>query len=312
MMKERHCWQALDAKLNRVFRMLNGRQVILWGYGQSGRFLEHVFRRKNRHFDYIIDNYQEYPSKLNVYTSSILQELDNRNCFIICAFPESDECRSILAEYGYEEYVSYINLNKELCGNDGRKISYYDWLEYYYGLDVVAGEHVENGDNNYYSYGNDYALMDVLDELCFTREDSAFDFGCGKGGPMIMFYDKGVGHVGGVEFDKDLCNIARDNLEKCGVADYKIWNDNALNIKEDLDCYNFFHMYNPFVGETFRGVIKNLEDSYLRNKRKMYLLYSGVIHHADVIHNGYFRLSKRVNNDYWNKYTNIYVLDEFG
>lgn len=303
-------WQTLDAKLNEIFRMLNGRQVILWGYGQSGCFLEHIFAKKNRNIDYIIDNFKRYPSRLRVYTSSIIRELDHRNCFVICAFPEDDACRSFLAECGYEEYISYINLNKELFGNDGRKLSYYDWLEYYYGVDIVAGEGVGNGDNRFYSYGNDYALMDVLDDFCFTGEDSVFDFGCGKGGPMIMFYDKGVGHVGGVELDKNLYNTARDNLKKCGVADYKLWNDNALNIKEELDRYNFFHMYNPFVGETFRGVIKNLEDSYLRSRRKMYLLYSGVSCHTDVVRNGYFRFSKRINNDYWNKYTNIYVLDE--
>lgn len=308
MVRERQHWQALDTKLNKIFRLLNGRQVILWGYGQSGRFLEHIFRKRNRNLDYIIDNYKEYPSQLRIYTTSILQELDSRNCFIICAFPENEESRNILLEYGYEEYVSYIYLHKELCENDGRKISYYDWLEYFYGVDIVGAEHVEEGDNLFYSYGNDYSLMDVLDNFYFTKEDSIFDFGCGKGGPMIMFYDRGIGHVGGVEFSKDLCNIARDNLEKCSVTDYRLWNDNALNIKEELDSYNFFYMYNPFVGETFRGVIKNLEDSYLRNKRKMCLIYSGVTHHKDVIHNGYFRLAKRINNDYWNKYTNIYLI----
>ena len=307
-MRTGECWQALDVKLNEIFRMLNGRQVILWGYGQSGCFLEHIFRKKNRNIDYILDNFKRFPSKLRVYTPSIIQELDNKNCFIICAFPEDDEARSFLEECGYEEYVSYINLNKELFGNDCRKLSYYDWLEYYYGADIVTGEGVGSGDNRFYSYGNDYALMDVLDDFCFTREDSVFDFGCGKGGPMIMFCDKGVGHVGGVEFDKNLYSTARVNLEKCGVADYKLWNDNALNIREELDRYNFFYMYNPFVGETFWGVIKNLEDSYLRNRRKMYLLYSGVSCHADVVHNGYFRLSKRINNDYWNKYTNIYLI----
>lgn len=232
MIRERQCWQAFDAKINIILRMLNGKQMILWGYGKTGRFLEHVFRRKNRRIDYIIDNYKEYPSQLHIYTVSILQELDNRNCFIICAFPESDECTDILEEHGYEEYVSYINLNKELFGNGGRKLSYYDWLEYYYGMDLVAGKHVESGDNLFYSYGSDYALMDVLDDFCFTTEDSVFDFGCGKGGPMLMFYDRGVGHVGGVEFDKDLCDTTRDNLKKMQVADYILWNDNALNIKE--------------------------------------------------------------------------------
>ncbi|MCM1415711.1 MAG: hypothetical protein NC430_07275 [bacterium] len=303
-------WQVLDVKLNEMFRMLNGRQVILWGYGQSGCFLEHIFARKNRKIDYIVDNFKRYPSRLHIYTPSFIQELDCRNCFVICTFPEDDESRSFLAECGFEEYVSYINLNKYLFGNDSRKLSYYDWLEHYYGADIVTGEGVGNGDNRFYSYGNDYALMDVLDDFSFTEEDSVFDFGCGKGGPMIMFFDKGVGHVGGVEFDKHLCDIAGDNLEKCGVTDYKLWNDNALNIREELDRYNIFFMYNPFVGNTFRGVIKNMEDSYLRNRRKMFLIYSGVTQHKDVVNNGYFRFAKRIENDYWNKYSNIYVIDE--
>ena len=117
-MRTGECWQALDVKLNEIFRMLNGRQVILWVYGQSVCFLEHIFIKKNRNIDYILDNFKWFPSKLRVYTPSIIQELDNKNCFIICAFPEDDEARSFLEECGYEEYVSYINLNKELFGND--------------------------------------------------------------------------------------------------------------------------------------------------------------------------------------------------
>lgn len=74
-MKEGRLWQTLDIKLDKIFQLLNGRLAILWGYGQSGRFLEHIFRRRNRNLDYIIDNYKEYPSRLHIYTTSILSEV---------------------------------------------------------------------------------------------------------------------------------------------------------------------------------------------------------------------------------------------
>ncbi len=57
-MRERQLWQMLDTELDKIFQLLNGRQAILWGHGQSGRFLEHIFRRRNRNWDYIIDNYK--------------------------------------------------------------------------------------------------------------------------------------------------------------------------------------------------------------------------------------------------------------
>lgn len=303
-------WKEFDEKLDQIFRMANGRVIILWGYGQSGQFLEHVFKRRNRILDYIIDNHKQFPAKLHVYTTNILQELDNRNCFIICAFPENDEYEAVLRKYGYEEHVSYINLSKELYGENNKRVSYYDWLEHCYGVEIVDAEYVGSGNNLYYSYGSDYALMDILDNFCFTSEDAVFDFGCGKAGSLLMLHDKGIGRIGGVELNRDLYETALENLKKCGVNEFEILNSDALNIKETLDHYNYFYMYNPFLGNTFRTVINNLEESYNRNKRKIFLLYSGATLHTEVVRNGYFRLVKRIDNDFWNNYTNIYVINE--
>ncbi len=296
----------LDEKMNSLIRRMNGKTIIIWGYGDSGRCLESYLNRRGVSVDYVLDNYLNFPGKFNVYTTRILSEFDSRNCHILVAFPANKDAEIILTEYGYD-CESSTNICEYLFGEDRRKFSYYDTLEALYGVDITSFKQNGFAEREDYSYGNDYSLVRLLDNFVFDSNDSIFDFGCGKGGPMILFADKGV-KVGGCEYDKELYKIAVSNVDKCGLSDINIFNCDAVQLREELDVYNYFYMYNPFSGSLFRQVIDNIEASYDRVPRKITLIYSGVTHHKEVIRNGYFRLTKKIETDYWNKYSNVYMI----
>ena len=301
-------WTEFDKRMDEAFRQSNGKKVVVWGYGASGKFLAHYFRRKNRIIDVIIDDNANFPFEMHVFQSVILDELSSSDYFVICDFAEESNVDQILESHGYIRDVSYIWLRKWLGQEYSRKVSYYDWLDYRLGTDISEAVHNSQGDNLFYSYGSDYALVDVLDNF-YLDDQSVFDFGFGKAGTLIMFAEHKAKKIGGVEYDPQLYKIGEDNLKKCGINNYELYNMDAAKITTEIDGYTLFYMYNPFRGETFKKVISNIEESYSRNPRRILFLYSGTVQHKDVVRNGKFRLVRKIFNDYWSKYTNIYVMD---
>ena len=101
--------------------------------------------------------------------------------------------------------------------------------------------------------------------------------------------------------------LLKNNFTKLGIDYSNVIRDDASNVTEKLDEYNYFYMYNPFGGELFSKVIKNLEESYLRNKRRITLIYSGACLHSKVIEGGIIMLTKMVDTDFWLRDVHIYT-----
>ena len=69
-------FSALENKIMEVLPMLNGKKIIIWGYGKSGRFLEWFLKEKCRlTVDYIIDDSVSIYGK-PIYRSFLLDCLD--------------------------------------------------------------------------------------------------------------------------------------------------------------------------------------------------------------------------------------------
>lgn len=306
-------WEIFQEKERALFKLCNGKKVCLWGYGYSGRFCEHLFNRANKEIEYIIDDSAFIDNKVDIERSFIIREFDRNTHIILLAFPREDKVISFLEELGYEENKNYVFVVEWFYNGmkDYRKLSYYDWLEYTYGLDIVrfkSQDEMESPSEEslYYSPGIDYSVIEVLDKFEFDENDAAFDLGCGKGEILLLFNAVGMKKVGGVEYDKELYNIALSNMQKMNISPSGIINADATKIRNELDDYNYFFMYNPFQGETFEKVIVNLEESYRRQKRKIFLIYSGPYCHDLVIKNGVFKFSKTIKTDYSVKNVRIY------
>ena len=311
-------WNEFNEVTKQIFKFVNGKKVILWGYGRSGWFIEHLFKKNHKQIEYIIDDGVLISPKLNIYRSFILNEMDIAAIAVLIAFPKKQEELEQLAHYGLKEYVNFIYLGDLFYGEEYKQfpkpLSYYDWLEYKYHMNILEIKdinHIDkaNNDSLYYSCGVDYGLIDVLDNFCFDDKDAVFDFGCGKAGALLLFHKSGIHKIGGAEYDKDLYEIAVENLNRVGISASGLVNGDAALVNSELDEYNYFFMYNPFQGETFRQVIKNIESSYGRVHRRSTLIYSGTYCSDYITEDKMFKLSKSIYTDYSVRYVRIYTME---
>lgn len=308
-------WEEFDNAVNEMFRFVNGKKVVLWGYERSGWFIEHLFKRHNKQIEYIVDDSSGMSFKLHIFRSFILEGMDKDTVAVLLTFADDEKARSFLEKSGYREGVNFMFLRDIFYnGNRDRKLSYYDWLEYKYGVDITGMKGIDeiirpNDDCRHYAAGIDYPLIDVLDNFSFGAEDAVFDFGCGKGNIFPLCVRGGVIHFGGIEYDSQLYQTAYDNLRKLGCGTNGLIKGDASLVKDELDRYNYFFIQNSFVGKTFDKVIHNIQESYDRKRRKIILIYAGTYCHDNVLKNSNFKLSKTIDTDYYVRYVNIYMLD---
>lgn len=109
--------------------------------------------------------------------------------------------------------------------------------------------------------------------------DSAFvDFGCGKGRVLLLAADYRFKRITGVEFAKELCDIARNNLiryrAKTGTkADMRIVEGDAAEY-EVQDDENVIFMANPFSSSLMEKVLQNIAQSLRQKPRQVSIVYS--------------------------------------
>lgn len=312
-------WTELDEFVLNMFRFTNGKRVMLWGYDGSGFFIHHLFQRVNRKIEYIVDDRSGINPKIKIMRSVELESDEQFSPYttVVIITEDDDKNKEIFLEKrGFVRNVNYVYAYKLLYSNlkniKWRKLSYYDYLENKYNVDILdkklISEIERSGqDSLSYSPGLGYTLVDVLDNFVFTSNDAVFDFGCGKGGALLLFLKNGLTKAGGVEYDKELYGIAVDNFKKLGVAVNGLLNADAAQICEELDEYNYFYLYNPFQGDTFKAVINNIEKSWNRNKRRITIIYSGPYCHQSIVEHEIFRLSKQIYTDFFIRMVNIYI-----
>lgn len=312
-------WDAFDEFVRKMFCFTNGKRIVLWGYGISGLFIHHLFLRANRKIEYVVDDSSMNP-KVSILRSCEIENISPQTCVVILSEERDQKKELFLTERGFKENIHFIYARKYLYANVNsenlwKNVSYYDYLENKFGVDIVERKYVDKMDNPKedalnYSPGMGYPLMDVLDNFVFQSSDAVFDFGCGKGGALLLFQRCGIQKIGGVEYDKPLYDILLDNFHKMNVSSENILNGDAALVKSELDNYNYFFMYNPFLGETFRQVIDNVEESWKRKKRRITFIYSGPYCHQYVVAHGCFQLSKQIYTDYSVRNVNIYTTEE--
>lgn len=144
-------------------------------------------------------------------------------------------------------------------------------------------------------------LRRILNDLEITKNDSILDLGCGKGFLIKFFSEFQFKKVGGVEISKELCKIAERNLNKEGIRDFEIFNENAMTFNE-YDNYNYFYMFNPFPSVVVQEVMKKLK-KLVEDGRIVTIIYHNPICHEDIIHGGCFALMAK----YKGKSTDYYV-----
>lgn len=122
-----------------------------------------------------------------------------------------------------------------------------------------------------------YSLLEeIFEQLTISSRIHFLDIGCGKGRVLCMAAHYGFTKVTGIDFSKQLCDNAKDNLkltqEKKPSLQYQVINNDAFyfEIPDDADCIFFF---NPFDEIIMSAVVKNIMASLRRKQRPVNIIY---------------------------------------
>lgn len=315
------------------------RRIVLYGYGYTGRFLKWYAKYYHSiEVDYIITTDLSFGRAydMELFQSSLLKfdYKDVRDAIIWLAEPKDENITQILEEAGYVQNETYFDFYGAVYGLDvswgeakgdaferrksGKKdIQFLEWLEWRYGCNFlqiierenfeVAGEHGAG-----FRTATQKELFPILDRCHVVpgENDAIFDYGCGKGGAMVSFFDYGFKRVGGVEYEPRIYQLLVENmnrlgLEKEGKIVECIQGDGA-KVKEQLDKYNYFYFYQPFDDSVFRKCIDAICDSLKRCKRKAYIIHIIPLSHKCIEESGYFRLTNQFTIDTRQRVVNVY------
>lgn len=135
-------------------------------------------------------------------------------------------------------------------------------------------------------------LQDIFNQLNPAAQAGIhfLDIGCGKGRALCVAAHKGFKKVTGIDFAKDLCETAKENLhitkQKIPALEYKIINNDAFyfEIPDDVDC---IFLFNPFDEFIMSGVVNNICNSLQNNPRKIKIIYINPLHKEQFLKAGF-------------------------
>lgn len=135
-------------------------------------------------------------------------------------------------------------------------------------------------------YEGCYSVSGILKKLNISENDSILDIGCGKG--LFLYYAKKFkfNKIDGVEYSKELFDIAKENIKKINDERMNIFNSDARDFK-NYAGYNFFFLCNPFSKEIMEVVISQILKTYETNKRKITVYYQFPFLKDLFINNGF-------------------------
>lgn len=166
-----------------------------------------------------------------------------------------------------------------------------------YGIDTTGSDElkktkaagVDISHATSYMPANYLLLEDVFTKLGSGRKNF-IDIGCGKGRVLCVAAHNGFNKVTGIDFSSDFCASAEKNLqhtkEKFPSLNFSIINKDAatVEIPEDADCIFFFNPFDQFI---MNKVAKNIQKSYKKNPRDIYIIYLNPLYKKELLDIGF-------------------------
>jgi len=155
-----------------------------------------------------------------------------------------------------------------------------NYYEIYFNIDTkgyLTKEDLEIDHPESIDYGTVYYrhMINALSHIKIDINTSTLlDFGCGKGRVLAYAASCNYEKIIGVENSK-LIEIARANIEKMKhrkTSDILLEKCDAQNF-EIPSSVNIIYFYNPFVGLTLEKVVENINLSYKKSPRKIYIIF---------------------------------------
>lgn len=129
----------------------------------------------------------------------------------------------------------------------------------------------ENEHNNNYSKSPNRVLKRIFGEIDFSQKHSFIDIGCGKGYVMTKAADYPFERVGGVEYQKELCDICRKNFRILGLEDLDVYHCDAKEFDGYKD-FDIIYFCNPFDETILSEVAKRIYEMHRDKPCKIYYL----------------------------------------
>lgn len=146
-----------------------------------------------------------------------------------------------------------------------------------YGLKEGIEKRRTNCKYNPYEGSSILLTNRLIDSGAIKDNDFIMDVGCGAGIFLIQLHSRGFKNLFGVEIDKELYQIARENVLKYSkiVPNVNIHIKLCNAIKEPFsENINVFYFFNPFYDdETYIECFQQIKKSLLRKPRKVKLIF---------------------------------------
>jgi SAM-dependent methyltransferase len=144
----------------------------------------------------------------------------------------------------------------------------------------IKGNNIEHAE--IYQGANYYLLEKIFDHLqTIEVNQNILDFGCGKGRVLTVAPYYGFTKITGVEFAKELCDIARKNIvpvqQKFPDKIFNVIHANAADYQIEEDT-NVFFFFNPFDEVVMLRVVKKILSSIKTFPREAYAVYINPVH----------------------------------
>lgn len=148
-------------------------------------------------------------------------------------------------------------------------------------LDVV-GDNQQHGQNC--QPIKPLAFESAMATFQVPRDGVFVDFGSGAGRALMMAVLSGYDRVVGVEFARDVCPVAEENLDafrrRTGKRfESRILNIDAADYQVDPDDLVFF-FYNPFGRPVLERVLANIRGSHEAHPRPIHVIYGRPLERA--------------------------------
>lgn len=310
-------WNMFRKKLDTILIPLLSKNIIIYGCNRGGIFLKTYLELYwNKSVKAIVDRWVLSPNEVVLHLYSLYYLYDENDVIINVSNEDIHEQFDDIGEnwndvlYYEDKIVNILELFYEK--KTEKQLTYYEFLEYEFGVDLtqnISRKNVDGEDAHGY-YPTDWSVLrDVFIDINISDEDAIFDFGCGKGAMMCIFEQVGFKRIGGVEFTEKIFETLIDNLSRLSIS-YSIKHSNqgskilcinsdAGEIKEQLDDYNMFSLFNPFGMRKTVQVINNISESLLRKPRKIHIIYAEPMGHNVIMSTGLFDVEKKYKTDFY-------------
>lgn len=167
-----------------------------------------------------------------------------------------------------------------------------------YGIDTTGSDElkktkatgVDTSHATVYMPANYLMLEEVFSKLPGKQRNHFVDIGSGKGRALCVAAHSGFKKVTGVDFSKQLSAAAEINLQRTTnqfpSLQYSliIKDAAAVEIPTDVDCIFFFNPFDEFI---MKAVAVNVQNSYKKNPRDLYIIYLNPLYKQEFIGRGF-------------------------